>query len=187
MGVVGRQWLVVAVTTISAVLVALAASLLQPTRYTSTTEVLVPYHLPAGDDLAQQVLAQRSFDPNRAMQDEARIAASMPVLNEVRQRAGQSSSVSAKATKDADVLVISVWADSPELSQTGARVAADVYLHKHNDLIPKNTPPAEVLQPATLPAGPSEPAITRNLLLALLAGAALGVVLGYALDSHRRG
>lgn len=185
LGVIRRQGAVIGVSIAAALLIALVASLAQQTKYEATTEVLVPYHLPASDDVAQQVLAQRSFDPNRAMQDEARIAVSASILGEVRQRTGGDVALTAKPVKDADVLNISATADSAERAQAAADAAAEIYLRQHNDKAGSGAPAARALQPAPLPSKPSQPQLMRNLVLALVGGLAVGLVLAYAVDALR--
>lgn len=186
-GVLRRRWLVILVSSLAAVLVALAVSLTQPTRYQATTDVLVPLQVPSGGgDVGQQLLAQRSFDPNRAMQDEARIATAASNIDEVRQQVGGPISLVARSVKDADVLQITATADTAERARDAANAAAELYLRRHNDGVARQSPstsPAIVLQPASLPTSPSQPTVLRNLVLALAAGVLVGVALAYFVDA----
>lgn len=180
-GVLRRRALVIGVTAAAAVLIALVVSMMQPTRYQATVEVLVPPQTPLGD--INQVLAQRPVDPNRAIQDESRIAVAADVSEQVRQRTDGSVSLAAKNVKDTDVIQVTATAASADRAAAGANAAAEIYLAKHNGGLSKGTSPAVVLQPAAVPSSPSQPTTIRNLVLALIAGLLVGVALAYAVDA----
>jgi len=180
-GVLRRRFVLIAATAAVAVLVALALSLVQPTRYQATTEVLVPPPTPTAD--IERVSAKWAIDPNRAIQDESRIAVAADVSAQVRQRAGGEVTLTAKPVKDANVIQITATAPTAEGASTAANSAAEIYTAKHNPGLDHGTNPAVVLQPAAVPGSPSQPTTVRNLVLALIAGLALGTMLAYLLDA----
>jgi capsular polysaccharide biosynthesis protein len=128
LGVLRRRWsLLVGVVALFVVL-AVAFSLRQPTRYRATAEVLFrqePFTVETGVD--DQLVPQQRLDPERVIQNETRLAASEPVRERVRAELGDPVSISASNVRDSDVIRITATAADAERAARMADTAAAAY------------------------------------------------------------
>ena len=147
-----RAWLV-AVPLLLASVVALVLSLLSTPLYRASADVLI---------VADADGVERDVDT------EVVVASGSELVAEVRALVGSGPELSVDAVGAADVLQFTATSTNASNAATAANAYADVYVER--------TPGAEVVDRAAEPSDPYEPDVLRTVLLAALAGLAIGVV-----------
>lgn len=145
-------WLVV-VPVVLAAAVALVLSLLSTPMYRATAEVLV---------------AGTADGVERVVATELVVASGSELRSEVRAVVGAAPELSVDAAGDADVLAFTASSTNADNAAAAANAYAGVYVER--------APGTEVVDRAVTPADPYEPNVVRSVLLAALAGLAIGVV-----------
>ena len=186
-----RSWWIVALTTLSALNIALLASYLTPPTYRATARLIVSPgpSLLAGED-KDLVNSLEALDKRSIVATYVEVINSRRILRESREALALSAEdmadyeVSAVVLPDASVLQLAVTGPNPEmtarlandLSQRGVSYIENLYLVYNINLFDQ----------ATLPKSPIAPQPTRNAGVAVVLGFVLGAVLALIREQLRQ-
>jgi len=157
---VRRYWWLIALTAAAVLFSALGASLAQTPAYRATANVLVPGSAAHGREAELRAIHSRA------------------VRDEVAAKFGSAPAVSAAPQGSSDVISISVETRDKRSSAIAANAYAQVYLDRRSDQSAHEIGTARA-------HGPVRPHTVRSVLLALLAGLALGTAVATGVDFRR--
>ena len=186
--IVKRQWIVIAIITLLAVVAALVFSFVQKPVYEArATCVVSPTTSGASEYAAVQVISTLLHTINE-------IAVSSPVLEGAAQRLGAAvdlnqlkQDVASQVITDTQIIAISVRDEKPVKAMNKANAVAVSLVDYVNKMTgEKSSYKIEQLEPATAPKSPVSPRPVKNGIIAFILGLILGTITAIVIDSKPR-
>lgn len=176
------QWKAIVATTLAVLAIAAGVIMLQTPKYAASAQLF--FSVQAGESVSE--LAQGSSYTEKQMSSFSEVAKSPLVLQPVVDRVGPNYSVqslqanlSVSVPADTVIMKITVVDTNPARAAQLANGVADELSQATGQLAPQRqgqeVVKATVTSAAIPPARPSEPAVAKTLLAALLLGLAIGV------------
>ncbi len=119
--------------TIAAMAAALAFSLLQPARYASTAQILVPVTPRYSTALVDQNGAVRNQDAKRLLQNQVEFIESAVISDAAAKTLGSRPKITARALPDADILEVRAESSDPNDAAKIANTVADTYVQNRSE------------------------------------------------------